>query len=460
MLGRERRAANTMPQPSDDNRCFKSNAPRWGRPKHRIFHSQCFPSSDVLKWRTLWGRIVYTDQEDVLQLLLFLKLRFRCSLKHSHPFDDFWHRFNRSIPTTWLGGLKLNTAKHTRCPSGTTTFTIIARSFQTSHSQVLARKKVRVVLSCWSFIQPLPLEGTCALSLVSDFEARLCEVGVWGTLAITPILAVFLSLGPCSSKSGNDGMRQESNKRSTSTLWQPKWCSWLAALHLLQFTQKKKILKLPLLYSLCKCFATEEGVQHFLPFQAGILSVSDIPRQKRKCWGATQESSNSNTSTFGQPKHRITHSQCFPSSDVLKPKPFQVDLLWSLLIEAQCPLWWSARIVGPASIRQLCIECCGRCRSKVSVRGSPALLPFKLPSFRFEPCFKLGCDRSNKRNASTLSEPKWCSWLAALHLLQFKKKKILKLPLLYSLCKCFSTEEGVQHFLPFQAGILSVSDMP
>ena len=194
-------------------------------------------------------------------------------------------------------------------------------------------------------------------------------------------------------------------------------------------------------------------------FKVGFCRFQTCPSKSGNV-AVLQESSNSNTSTLGQRKHRITHSQCFPSSDVLKPKPFQVDLLWSLLIEAQCPLWWSARIVGPALRRQLCIECCGICRSKVSVRGSTALLPFKLPSFRFEPCFKLGCDRSNKRNASTLPEPKWCSWLAALHLLKFTQKmKILKLPLLYSLWKCFAIE-GVQHFLPFQAGILSVQTCP
>ena len=76
------------------------------------------------------------------------------------------------IPTTWLGGfglgrLKLNTAKHTRCPSA-------------------ARKKVRVVLSCWSFFN-ITVQISCPKVRTSPGGFRtmidLCEKWLRNTVA-------------------------------------------------------------------------------------------------------------------------------------------------------------------------------------------------------------------------------------------------------------------------------------
>ena len=68
---------------------------------------------------TSWGRCNCGIQRTILVRVLIIDM----------------NRHNKCIPTTWLGGfglggLKLNTAKHTRCPSA------------------VHRKKVRVVLSC------------------------------------------------------------------------------------------------------------------------------------------------------------------------------------------------------------------------------------------------------------------------------------------------------------------------
>ena len=203
----------------------------------------------------------------------------------------------------------------------------------------------RIVGTDLKGIQPLPLEGTCALSLVSDFEVRLCKVGIRGTLAITPIQAVFLILESRSSKSGNAGMRQESSNSNTSTSAQPKWCR----LHLLLFTWKMKILKLPRLQPIINvlrlkaCSNSSHFKMQFCRFQpcsSKIVGWHQVLQEQRLNMGTSKAS-------------------YLPQSVLSIKRCAQVKTLWgrrvhidqeeqlllfqaavSLLLKAQSPLWY------------------------------------------------------------------------------------------------------------------------
>ena len=146
------------------------------------------------------------------------------------------------------------------------------------------------------------------------------SVSVGGSPALLPFKLPFLSLEPCSSRRRNAGIGRE--QRTQRLNISP------AKVMQLQCTCKMNMLKYAQIAS-ATAYASvvqpKKVCSNSCNVNLGFFRFQTCPSKSGNV-GMLQESSNSNTSTFGQRKHRITHSQCFPSSDVLKPKPFQVDL--------------------------------------------------------------------------------------------------------------------------------------